>query len=274
MSWTATVIGAIFGLLFGGFPGLFLGLMLGFTIDTGLIDKWRNRFVNREDNQHVKEVFFNTTFKMMGYLAKSDGRVSESEIQAAQQTMVQMGLDANQRRRAIRAFNQGKQPDFDLASAIVSLREQCWRHPSLLKVFIEVQLQIASAEGSPSPAKLRALENICQQLGIFGFNFGAFAQQFGGGQYQRHQQQHRYSSNNSGYQFNPRQSLSEAYQVLGVGSNSSKEEVKKAYRRQMSQHHPDRLIAKGVPESMIKIATAKTQKIKQAYEDICKAKGW
>jgi DnaJ like chaperone protein len=40
----------------------------------------------------------------------------------------------------------------------------------------------------------------------------------------------------------------------------------------MSQHHPDKLIAKGLPEEMIKLATEKTQTIKAAYEQIKKSR--
>jgi DnaJ like chaperone protein len=36
----------------------------------------------------------------------------------------------------------------------------------------------------------------------------------------------------------------------------------------MSQHHPDKLVSKGLPEEMMKLATEKTQEIKEAYERI------
>jgi DnaJ like chaperone protein len=67
--------------------------------------------------------------------------------------------------------------------------------------------------------------------------------------------------------------LAEAYAVLGVAASASNDEVKKAYRRLMNQHHPDKLVAKGMPEEMIKLATEKTQEIKAAYETIKKARG-
>jgi len=62
------------------------------------------------------------------------------------------------------------------------------------------------------------------------------------------------------------EALKEAYAVLGVTSAASDGEVKKAYRRQMNEHHPDKLVSKGMPEEMVKMATEKTQEIKAAYE--------
>ena len=66
----------------------------------------------------------------------------------------------------------------------------------------------------------------------------------------------------------PQSTLKAAYQVLGVAETASDAEVKKAYRRLMNQHHPDKLVAKGLPEEMMKLATEKTQEIKNAYEQI------
>ena len=64
------------------------------------------------------------------------------------------------------------------------------------------------------------------------------------------------------------QSLEDAYQVLGVDSSVSDAEVKTAYRRLMNRHHPDKLVAKGLPEEMMKLATDKTSEIQSAWEEI------
>ena len=69
-------------------------------------------------------------------------------------------------------------------------------------------------------------------------------------------------------------SLSEAYQLLGIDKNADKNATKRAYRKLMSQHHPDKLVAKGLPPEMIKIATEKTQSIKAAYELVKDRRGW
>jgi len=65
--------------------------------------------------------------------------------------------------------------------------------------------------------------------------------------------------------------LTQAYKILGISKGSSEAEVKKAYRRLMSQHHPDKLVAKGLPDEMIKLATEKTQEIRKAYDLVKKS---
>ena len=68
-------------------------------------------------------------------------------------------------------------------------------------------------------------------------------------------------------------SLDDAYAVLNVSASSSDAEVKKAYRRLMSQHHPDKLVAKGLPEEMMELAKEKTQEIRAAYDVIKNSRG-
>jgi DnaJ like chaperone protein len=65
--------------------------------------------------------------------------------------------------------------------------------------------------------------------------------------------------------------MNDAYAILGVNKSASEAEIKTAYRRLMSQHHPDKLVSKGLPDEMIKIATEKTQEIRKAY-DLIKSK--
>ena len=62
--------------------------------------------------------------------------------------------------------------------------------------------------------------------------------------------------------------------MLNVQPDAGEAEVKRAYRRLMSQHHPDKLVSKGLPEEMVKVATRKTQEIKAAYEKIREARGF
>lgn len=271
MSWNGKLLGLIIGAFIAGPIGLVIGFIIGHCYDIGLFDRWLSsigifrRGYRREYHADVQQIYFNATFSIMGYLAKSDGRVSEREIQAARNVMHQMDLSPELQREAIHLFNLGKQPDFDIQGTITELKKALWRHPMMLRTFLEIQIQFAMADGYLTSAKKTALENICQQFGLFGFSFDQFEQQQRAGQnYQRYYHQARR---------NPQQHLNDAYQVLGVSAKVNNAEVKKAYRRLMSQHHPDKLMAKGMPPEMIKLATQKTQQIKSAYETIKKARG-
>jgi DnaJ like chaperone protein len=67
--------------------------------------------------------------------------------------------------------------------------------------------------------------------------------------------------------------LSDYYTELEVAAGASDQDVTKAYRRQMSRHHPDKLVANGLPESMAQWAKQKTQRVQEAYEAIRAARG-
>ncbi|MBS0351127.1 MAG: co-chaperone DjlA [Proteobacteria bacterium] len=260
MRWNGKIVGLIIGLLSGHPLGVLLGVVIGHLFDTDFFQKWlgKGQINHTSQTQHI---FFDATFSVMGYLAKADGRVTESEIKAAEQVMQDMGLDAGMRREAIRLFNQGKQPDFDLTATMIQLKSSCWAHPNLLRTFLEIQTQIAYAEGGISQGKRTALRAICQELGVQGFIFDQFEQQ-------AHAQQNYQQTRPD-----PAAHLANSYQILNVSSNASDAEVKKAYRRLLGQNHPDKLMSQGLPPEMIKLANERTQKIKSAYETIKKARG-
>ena len=247
-------IAALIGLLLFGPFGALIGACVAYLIQKHLGGgRWRESW-----QQTVQQVFFRTTFLVLGHLAKADGRVSEHEIATARRIMAHLGLTDNAKQQAIRYFNQGKQPDFDLDRCLKQFRQCCWFRPAIMHTFLDFLYQMASADNGMSYQQRQILQHISQQLGI--------QHQ---GQYEEYQSQQNYGT------FTPQgDSLKNAYKLLNISQDASHNEIKKAYRRQMSKNHPDRLIAKGVPESMIKLATEKTQRIKQAYEDIRAAKGF
>ncbi len=274
MNWTGKITGGLIGLFLGKPIFIIIGLILGHLYDIGWLSRlFGFRTPGQQRQQKVQSVFFDCTFTIMGHIAKCDGRVSENEIRIAQNMMDQMNLDANMKREAIRLFNEGKSPDFNLDAALSKLKRACWYRPSLLRFFLETQIQMAYADGKNiSDKKRQVLQYICQHLGVSGLNFSYFENRY---RAEQHYQQ-GYQQQGGGYQqraqYRPGQSLNDAYKVLGVSSSASDAEIKKAYRRLMSQHHPDKLIAKGLPPEMIKMATQKTQQIKKAYEQICAAR--
>jgi DnaJ like chaperone protein len=253
MSWWGTLLGGTLGYMFGGPLGALLGAALGRNFDRGLRITDQHGAFDSGQQERVQAAFFATTFSVMGHIAKADGRVTADEITAARNIMNRMQLDAQQRAAAIRLFNEGKQDGFPLHEVIMQFRHECMRRRNLAQMFLEIQIATAMADGHVHASEKRILFTIGEQLG---FN--------------RSDIEHLFSLS-SGTRPAPgiqRQSLSKAYEILGINKSASDVEVKKAYRRLMSQHHPDKLIAKGLPEEMIKFATEKTQEIKAAYEQV------
>lgn len=267
MNWIGKVVGLLLGLSFGGPFGALLGVVLGHLYDAGYFRRWMGATSFHFGRQaEVQRTFFNACFQIMGYIAKSDGRVSESEIEMARRIMNQMLLNPQLKNEAIHLFNQGKQAHFNAEAILDHLRSVCHQHPSLLRVFLEMQLQMALAEtGQLNAEKRKILQYICGRLGIVGIDFSRFEARARAEQnyYRRYQQAERSYPGR----------LEDAYRILGVSSSSTDAEIKKAYRRLMSQNHPDKLMAKGLPPEMIKMATNKTQQIKKAYDQIKHSRG-
>lgn len=269
-NWRGRLICTILGFALGGPIGAIGGVILGYLFDMGYFDDFlRSMGFNVSSHSDVQKIFFDTTFSVMGYIAKSDGHVSQSEINMAKRIMSIMGLNASMKKEAIESFRQGKQANFNIAAALNRLRRACSQHPTLLRTFFDIQMQIAVADNNVlTQQKRQMLREIFMHFGISPQRFDAFEQQFRAGQ--QYQQRRQYSRPPPRQQQNP----NDAYQVLGLTPAASVDEIKKAYRRLMSKNHPDKLIAKGLPPEMIKLATQKTQQIKNAYETIRKLKGF
>jgi DnaJ like chaperone protein len=167
-------------------------------------------------------------------------------------------------------FRQGKNALFDLEKTLAQFRQGCPFHTGLMRLFLEIQLRAAYADGYARANVKHILQHIAHTLGLGTLNFQYYDALFGRTSEQFSQQNQQYH-----HTHRPTTSaLDEAYLLLGVPANVNHVTLKKAYRRLMNQYHPDKLISKGLPDSMIKIATEKTQKIKAAYEMICREKGF
>lgn len=264
MSLLGKLVGAGFGYMLGGPIGAFLGAILGHQFDKGL---QHTVFQSTADVERIQASFFTTLFSVMGHLAKADGRVSAQEIKAAQAIMQQMSLSEKQQGVAIELFNKGKQTDFPLDAALTQFRQACHGQRNLIQMFMEILLHAAYADGAMHPSEERLLKHVAKKLGMSPFYFAQLEKMVQAQQaFHQGRGAHRQPAK-------PRADLlKEAYVILGVKADASDAEVKKAYRRQMNQHHPDKLVAKGLPEEMIKMATEKTQEIQAAYETIQKVR--
>ena len=266
MSWWGKLIGGAFGFMLGGPLGALLGAALGHNFDKGLKALPDDMPFEAGDRERIQTAFFTATFSVMGRMAKADGRVSSAEIRMAEAVMAQMSLDGAMRETAISLFNQGKAADFDLDPVLEQFRRECHGRRTLIGMFIEIQLQAAYADGRLDPAEERMLLHICRQVGVSEIEFRRLERMV-------RAERAAETGGRGTRQAGGRLSVQQAYQLLGVDPGASDAEVKRAYRRLLSQHHPDKLVSKGLPEEMMKLAAQKTHEIRQAYERIRAARG-
>lgn len=260
VKWLGKVIGGIAGYLLGGPWAAVAGAVLGHMMD----GRQRAAPAGTGERSDTQAIFLQATFSVMGYLCKADGRVSEEEIAMASRVMDRMALNAAHRQMAMDMFRQGKAADFRLDETLNRFRARCGRHPMLLGLFTEIQLSAALADGALTPQEDSALRYFCVRLGVPRPMFEQLLRAASAGRGGRARQPDRSA---------PADDLESAYGTLGIEMNASDAEVKRAYRRLLSRHHPDKLAGEGMSEEMIRMANDRTQAIRRAYERIQSVRG-
>jgi DnaJ like chaperone protein len=262
MRLTGKLIGGLIGMLAMGPVGAAMGALLGHQYDKGP-NAGGPEPLSGASAGEISEQFFCSTFHVMGHVAKSDGRITAREIAAARGIMADLRLDELRVRAAINCFTIGKQPDFALNAELTRLRQVCAGRPDLMRIFLEIQVRAALAGSNVDGPARTLLGRIAAQLGVSMIELAQIEAVL------------RIRRGSFAYDAARSRTapLNEAYQVLEVAATASNEEVVKAYRRQLSRHHPDKLKANGLPESMLEHAKQRTQEIIEAYELIRERRG-
>lgn len=250
------ILGALFGLALLRLPGLFIGLLLGHWFDIKMganLARFRGMF-SEADNQ--QGLFMYTTFATMGHIAKATGVVSPAHIRQARHFMQQLGLSEAQQQEAQAAFRDGKASNFPLMAQLQEFYQFYRRQGDVLQYFIEIQLGIANADGPMSTEQQLLLQQVAQQLAVSRLQLEQLLAAYRAQQRFNQRDNKRPAAN----------AINDAYKVLGVSPDCNEKELKRAYRKLMAQHHPDKLMAKGVPAAMLDVAKRRTQEIQAAYE--------
>ena len=258
------IIGAIIGwLLLHGLTGAVIGGIIGWTFSAA-----------RPRRHAPSGDFVGPLFALLGAVAKADGRVTPAEIAIAERRMAQMGLDAEQRRHAIDSFNAGKQPGFDAGVPIAQLRAWTGGRRDHAFPILDVVVETVLAEGA-SEAKLKLLRQLAWALRVSEMELMALMAMKGyawtppggtGGRTQGHWQ-------SGGYTPPRREPVgADPYAILGVARDSDDRAIKRAYRKLISEHHPDRL--GDLPEDLRRRAEQRASEINTAYERIKAERGF
>lgn len=283
------VWGGLIGFFIGRFVGMAIGLFLGHQIDKAqAINSGRfstSGFGSKTTQAERQEEFLKSAFAVMGHVAKAKGQVTKNEIQLASIMMDRMNLHGEQRLAAQDAFRNGKAADFPLDNVLEKVCIATGRRFDLIQFFLELQISAAFADGDLHPSEREVLHIVAKGLGFsaqqlnkrlqmqeaaFRFQQGA---QRSGQQQQRFQEDQQQSSyHNSSFSNHSSSYLSDAYKLLGISEDADDKEIKRAYRKLMNEHHPDKLVAKGLPPEMMEMAKQQTQEIQAAYDLIKKVK--
>jgi DnaJ like chaperone protein len=279
------VIGALLGLAFLRLPGLFIGLLVGHMFDVGYAKDFSNRggfarFFSSKEGIGKQAVFFHALFSALGHICKADGKVTPDEIAIASALMDNMQLTGDDREEAQQAFRDGKAKDFPLETMLADFTKHSHGRRDVLQVFLEILISAACADGRITQAELLILEKVASTLSFSRSDLHFLITSYEAqqrfryrGRQQRHQhsnrqQKQRYADYSTGH------SLQDAYRILGLEKSADDQTVKRAYKKQMSLNHPDKLSAKGLPQQALELAKNKTQDIQAAYELIKEHRGF
>ncbi|NIS91460.1 MAG: co-chaperone DjlA [Woeseiaceae bacterium] len=248
------LIGAIIGALFGSLPGAIIGGLIGYGAGIAL----RQSIVG--GLRVAQSQLIDSTFSVMGALCKADNVVTRDEIKAVERAFEMLNLDSEQREQAKAAFTRGKQADFNLDAAVDDFARLSHRRGPLVQLFLQLQIMAVAADGRIDPAEHTMMVRVARRLGLHEVDVSrleALLRAATGGP-------------SAAGAPPPKDRLADAYAALGVTPDNSAAEIKRAYRKLISQNHPDKLAARGLPESMRAVAEERSREINSAY-DLIKA---
>jgi DnaJ like chaperone protein len=249
MTWFGKIMGGSVGFMLGGPIGALVGVSLGHAL---IDDKTRagyaeqGRLTGQEQRQAV---FFTAMFAMLGKMAKADGRVCESEIQVVNSFMHdKLRLDPVTQKFAMQVFNEAKDNSTPFEDYARQFGQVFQGEQQLRMMFYEMLFSVALADGVLHPAEEKILRAAPPLLGLHADIYDTVKRQFVS-------------------------DLSHYYAILGLDDGADMSSVKKAYRKLVTEYHPDKVVSKGLPEDFVKFAEEKFREINEAYEAIQKAKG-
>lgn len=277
----AALIGAIIGFFIGSYLGGFLfGILfalVGSSIGSGIgVRVFRNTsgrstgWFSGWGTSVDGSVFMETLFAMLGSVAAADGGVSPNEERLFQSIVVNdLGIiDPASVKSAMSTFRKAAASKTGVESYARRAASTFRGKPQLLEMMLIIMVRVAAAEGGLHPKEDEMMSKAAR---IFGFRsdfYQSLKNRYGLGGKQG------YQSSKTSAGVGEASSLTHAYEVLNIPSNASETEVRRAYRKKVSEYHPDKIAAKGLPKDFTELANAKFREIKEAWDSIRLSRGY
>jgi DnaJ like chaperone protein len=241
MSILGKLGGAAAGFILGGGP---VGALIGALAGHFLIDR---EMPALEPGEAPGVVFTIAMIALAAKMAKADGVVTEDELATFQRLF---RVSPQEQSSVDRIFRLAQQDTAGYEAYAGQIAKMLAGNPALLEDILDGLFEIAKSDGVFHPGESAFLERVAD---IFGFSPN---------EYRRIRAVH----------LGP--DKGDPYVVLGVAYDASDDEVKATYRLLVRENHPDKLIARGVPEEFIRLATDKLAAINEAYDKIERERGW
>ena len=240
MSIWGKIIGGTAGFALGGPLGAIMGVMAG-----NIFDKSRkpSTFHKNIPNQQKQHVFAISVIILGAKLSKADGVVTKDEVQAFKE---KFKISSNDMQQVGNIFNEAQKTAYGFESIAQQVGELFQDNRLVLEELLNNLFYIAEADGEISERELVFLKTVSS---IFKFDENTFQRI---------------------YQTRLDDKTSDPYTVLGVQRTDSDEIIRKAWIKLSKEHHPDNLLAKGMPSEFIEQATNEMSSINIAYDKIQK----
>lgn len=249
MGFLGKLIGGTIGFAMAGPLGAIAGAALGHAFDTGGQTYYTTEQTRLSAGEEAQFTFFVAAFSMLAKLVNADGRVSKEEIDAVENFMVyDLNLNPESKRLATNIFHTAIDSPDNFNAFANQFYSQFRSQYQMLDLMIDILLRVSMADGTLSPGEEKL---ILSAVRIFNFN------------------DEKYRKLKSKYI----KEIDRYYAILGCDRNDSDEDIKKQYRKLVSDYHPDKIASKGLPEEFTKFANDKFREIQEAYEVVKKEKG-
>lgn len=267
MGCSLPFLGAFVGLIFFNIPGAIIGGLIGYWLSGNQARKY---YGSRRNNQGGysyqggspgyntaarQQEFFSQLFSLLAAFARADGPITAEEKEIVNlfvRQQLRMGGRAAQQARNY--FEQAGQNPQVLSQVAEKLASLVGYNPEILESVYQMLIRLGDANEGLSSEQ----EDLLEEVEII-FRL------------EQNQQAGSWQNRSSGQRTSRTSSikkLEKAYKTLGLSKDATKKEIKKKYRELVKKYHPDRIIARDLPDEFVKTAQEKFSEIQNAYEVI------